>query len=262
MTSNRDRSATITAGNLRKGRSLVEWKKEHHRPVLPGYETRKLSQHAMVARVVIADDDLLIREGVASVLRNAGYAVVGQVAAAHLLPEVIRHERPSLVITDIRMPPTHTWEGLDAARAIRSEFPDIGILLLSGHVEIETAIDLLESGSKVGYLLKSGLVGATDLVDALDRIAAGGCVIDPVLVKELVSARRRADPLAELTPRERDVLALMAEGASNNGIAARLVISEGAVEKNIRGILAKLNLPVSDTSHRRVLAVLTYLGTR
>jgi serine/threonine-protein kinase PknK len=160
------------------------------------------------------------------------------------------------------MPPSHTWEGLDAARSIRQEFPQIGILLLSAHVEIETAIDLLEDGDRVGYLLKSTVLRAADLTDALERIAEGRSVVDPALVRELVAERHRGDPLAELTPRERDVLALMAEGRSNNGIAGRLFITEGAVQKHVRSILSKLRLPVADDDHRRVLAVLTFLEAR
>ena len=160
------------------------------------------------------------------------------------------------------MPPSHTWEGLDAARSIRQEFPQIGILLLSAHVEIETAIDLLEDGRRIGYLLKSTVLRAADLTDALERIAAGRSVVDPALVRELVAERHRDDPLAELTSREREVLALMAEGRSNNGIATRLFISEGAVQKHVRSILAKLRLPVTDDDHRRVLAVLTFLEAR
>lgn len=203
-----------------------------------------------------------MREGVASILSNAGYEVVDQTPDATTLPAVVRRHAPALVVLDIRMPPTHTLEGLDAARLIRAEFPGIGILLLSAHVEIETAIDLLQAGTGIGYLLKTRLFSQADLVDALGRIDAGGCVIDPALVQELVNSRHHDDPLSQLTPREREVLALMAEGRSNSGIARHLWISEGAVEKNVRAILAKLDLPVSEESHRRVLAVLTYLGAR
>jgi len=174
----------------------------------------------------------------------------------------VREHRPELVVVDIRMPPTHTTEGLEAARAIRSEFPEIGILLLSAHVEVETAVDLLEEGERIGYLLKSRVMKAADFLDAVERIARGGSVLDPSLVKALVGAGRRDDPLAELTPREREVLALMAEGRSNNGIAHRLYITEGAVEKHVRSILMKLRLPTTDDDHRRVLAVVTYLESR
>jgi len=160
------------------------------------------------------------------------------------------------------MPPTQTTEGLDAASAIRTDLPEIGILLLSAHVDVETAMDLLEGGERIGYLLKSRVRSVEDFVEALERIADGGSVIDPALVQELVAQRRRDDPLAELTPREREVLALMAEGRSNSGIARRLWITEGAVEKNVRSILMKLNLPTAEDDHRRVLAVVTYLGAR
>src|SRR5262245_30416185 len=157
------------------------------------------------------------------------------------------------------MPPTQTWEGLDAARTIREEQPQVGILLLSAYVEVETAIDLLQGGERIGYMLKSRVLRSADLLDAAQRIADGGSVVDPALVQELVTQRRHRDPLEDLTPREREVLSLMAEGLSNAGIAARLVVTEGAVEKHVRSILAKLRLPVTDEGHRRVLAVLTYL---
>jgi serine/threonine-protein kinase PknK len=212
--------------------------------------------------VVVADDDLLVREGVASLLAGAGYAVIGQAGDATELIEVIRGDGADLAVIDIRMPPTHTWEGLDAARAIRAEFPHVGILLLSAYVEVETAIDLLESGDRIGYLLKDRIMKVADVVDALERIADGGSVVDPGLVQALVAQRRRDDPLGELTAREREVLALMAEGRSNIGIASRLFITEGAVEKHVRSILSKLDLPTTDDSHRRVLAVLTFLGAR
>jgi DNA-binding NarL/FixJ family response regulator len=215
-----------------------------------------------VRSVVVADDDLLMREGIRSVLAGSGYDVVGQAGNAAELTEVIRANAPDLAVIDIRMPPTHTWEGLDAARAIRAEFPQVGILLLSAYIEVETAIDLLENGERIGYLLKDRLMRVEDVVDALERIADGGSVVDPALVRELVAQARRDDPLDELTPREREVLALMAEGRSNAGIASRLVITEGAVEKHVRSILSKLNLPATEDSHRRVLAVLTFLGAR
>jgi DNA-binding NarL/FixJ family response regulator len=213
-------------------------------------------------RVLVADDDVLVRAGVASVLAEAGYDVVGQVGDGAALHEGVRELTPELCVVDIRMPPTHTWEGLDAARAIRAEFPAVGILLLSAHVEIETALDLLEGGERIGYLLKNRVLRSADLVDALERIAAGGSVVDPALVHELVGQRHRDDPLADLTPREQEVLALMAEGRSNSGIAGRLFITEGAVEKHVRSVLTKLRLPAAQNDHRRVLAVLTYLETR
>jgi len=216
----------------------------------------------VAGRVVIADDEVLLREGVSSLLEGAGYEVVGQAGDADSLNEVVRDQVPDLAVIDIRMPPTQTWEGLEAARSIRAEFPQIGILLLSAHVEVETAIDLLEGGERIGYLLKSRVLRVSDLVDALERIAAGGSVVDSALVHELIVQRHRSDPLAELTPREREVLALMAEGYSNNGIAQRLVVTEGAVEKHVRSILAKLRLPATEDGHRRVLAVLTFLDAR
>jgi DNA-binding NarL/FixJ family response regulator len=209
--------------------------------------------------VVVADDDLLVREGLSSLLTGAGYDVVSQVGDPSELDAAVRAGAPDLTVIDIRMPPTHTSEGLDAARAIRSEFPDVGILLLSAHVEVETAIDLLEGGQRIGYLLKDRIMKVADIVDALERIAAGGSVVDPGLVQALVTRARRDDPLAELTAREREVLGLMAEGRSNSGIASRLVVTEGAVEKHVRSILSKLNLPTAEDNHRRVLAVLTYL---
>ena len=213
-------------------------------------------------RVVVADDDVLLREGVCSLLSGAGYDVVGQAGDAPALIDAVREHVPDLVVVDIRMPPTQTWEGLDAARTIRAEFPRVGILLLSAYVEVETAIDLLKDGERTGYLLKRRIMTVADVLDALERIAAGGSVVDPALVRELVTRRQRNDPLAELTPREREVLALMAEGRSNNGIAERLVITEGAVEKHVRSILSKLRLPSTEDSHRRVLAVLTFLEAR
>jgi len=213
-------------------------------------------------RLILADDDVLLREGIASLLSNAGYQVVGQAGDGRELVELVREQRPDLVVVDIRMPPSNTSEGLEAARAIRSEFPEIGILLLSAHVEVETAVDLLEEGERIGYLLKSRVMKAADFLDAVERIARGGSVLDPSLVKALVGGGRRDDPLAELAPREREVLALMAEGRSNNGIAHRLYITEGAVEKHVRSILMKLRLPTTDDDHRRVLAVVTYLESR
>ncbi len=214
------------------------------------------------SRVVVAEDDVLLREGIASLLNGAGFDVVGQAGDAATLIEIVREQVPDLAVIDIRMPPTQSWEGLEAARSIRAEFPQVGILLLSAHVEIETAIDLLEGGERIGYLLKSRVMKVADVVDALERISAGGSVVDPALVRELVAARHRNDPLADLTPREREVLALMAEGHSNSGIASRLFVTEGAVEKHVRSILAKLRLPATEDAHRRVLAVLIFLAAR
>ena len=213
-------------------------------------------------RIVVAEDDVLLREGIASLLDREGFDVVGTAGDAEALKTLVGETSPDLAIVDIRMPPTQTWEGLEAARSIRAEAPQIGILLLSAHVEIETAIDLLEGGKGIGYLLKSRVMKVDDVVDALERVAEGGSVIDPALVQELVATRRRNDPLADLTPREHEVLALMAEGHSNNGIAKKLFVTEGAVEKHVRSILGKLRLPATQDGHRRVLAVLIYLAER
>jgi DNA-binding NarL/FixJ family response regulator len=216
----------------------------------------------VAARVALADDDVLLREGLASLLTRSGFEVVGQAGdGAELLALVRRHE-PELVIVDIRMPPGHATEGLEAARAIRAEFPEMGVLVLSAHVEVDEAMELLESGRRVGYLLKSRITDVEDFVQTVQRVANGGSVVDPALVRELVSARRRDDPLEELTAREREVLALMAEGSSNAGIARRLWVTEGTVEKHVRSILTKLRLPATSDDHRRVLAVLTFLGAR
>jgi serine/threonine-protein kinase PknK len=213
-------------------------------------------------RVVLADDDLLLREGLAGLLARSGVEVVGQAGDGAQLLALVRAENPDLVVVDIRMPPTHSTEGLDAARLIREEAPGIGILVLSAHAEVEHAMELLASGRGIGYLLKSRVTDVEDFVDTLGRVARGGSVVDPALVKELVSARRRDDPLAALSAREREVLALMAEGRSNAGIARRLWVTEGTVEKHVRSILAKLRLPETDDDHRRVLAVVTFLEAR
>jgi DNA-binding NarL/FixJ family response regulator len=222
--------------------------------------TPERSLQTMVGRrVVVADDDALLREGIVSLLTAAGHDVVAQADDAQTLRDAVRETVPEVVIADIRMPPTQTWEGLDVAREIRSEFPQIAILLLSAHVEVDTAIDLLQSGDGIGYLLKSRVARATDLLEAVERISEGGSVIDAALVREMLGARHRTDRLAVLTPREREVLALMAEGRSNSGIAHTLWVTEGAVEKHVRHILAKLNLASESHDHRRVLAVLTFL---
>ena len=209
--------------------------------------------------MVIADDDALLREGIASLLSSAGHDVVAQAADGVGLRSAVWATVPDLVIADIRMPPSQTWEGLDAARDIRAEFPGMGVLLLSAHTEVETAIDLIGDGEGIGYLLKSRVASGEELLDAVERVASGGSVIDPGLVREMLNARRRADPLADLTPREREVLALMAEGRSNFGIAQTLWVTEGAVEKHVKHILSKLDLSVDGHHHRRVLAVLAFL---
>jgi DNA-binding NarL/FixJ family response regulator len=213
-------------------------------------------------RVVLAEDDVLLREGLASLLQRSGFEVVGQAGDATRLLALVAGQTPDLVVVDIRMPPTHTAEGLDAARQIRQQQPQIGILVLSAHVEVDHAMELLASGRGVGYLLKSRVTDVEEFLDTLGRIARGGSVVDPTLVAELVAARHRDDPLAELSAREREVLALMAEGRSNAGIARRLWVTEGTVEKHVRSILTKLTLPETEDDHRRVLAVLTFLDSR
>jgi DNA-binding NarL/FixJ family response regulator len=213
-------------------------------------------------RVVVADDDVLLREGLASLLGRSGFDVVGQAGDATELLALVRDQKPQLAVVDIRMPPTHTTEGLDAAKVIRDESPDTGILVLSAHVEVEHATELLAGGHGIGYLLKTRVTDVTDFVETLQRIAKGASVVDPALVSELVSARRRNDPLAVLSSREQEVLMLMAEGRSNAGIARRLWVTEGTVEKHVRSILTKLNLTETADDHRRVRAVITYLEAR
>jgi serine/threonine-protein kinase PknK len=221
-----------------------------------------MAEEAHATRVVLADDDVLLREGLASLLERSGFEVVGQAGDAHSLLEIVDEHAPDLAIVDIRMPPTNTTEGLEAARRIHEESPQTAILVLSAHVEVEHAMDLLASGERTGYLLKSRVTNVEDFVEALERIVKGGSVVDPTLVQELVAARRVEDPLDVLSPREREVLGLMAEGRSNAGIAQTLWVTEGTVEKHVHSILNKLRLPESGEDHRRVLAVLTFLETR
>ena len=213
-------------------------------------------------RVVVADDDVLLREGLASLLQRSNLVVVGQAGDGTELLSLVREHTPDLVLVDIRMPPTHSTEGLEAAAVIREEFPEMGILVLSAHVEMEHAMELLSSGQRTGYLLKSRVTNVEEFIETVERISRGGSVVDPGLVQELVAARRVDDPLDELTPREREVLALMAEGRSNAGIARRLWVTGGTVEKHVHSILAKLRLPETDDDHRRVLAVVTFLESR
>jgi DNA-binding NarL/FixJ family response regulator len=215
-----------------------------------------------MARVVLADDDVLLREGLASLLERSGYNIVGQGSNARDLIDLVREHKPDLVIVDIRMPPNHAIEGLDAARVIRQEFPQIAILVLSAHVEVEHAMDLLASGERIGYLLKSRVIDVDEFRETLERILRGGSVVDPALVQELVAARRTRDPLHALSQREREVLSLMAEGRSNVGIAHQLWVTEGTVEKHVRSILSKLQLLQGEDDHRRVLAVLSFLRAR
>ena len=210
----------------------------------------------------MADDDVLLREGVCSLLERSGFEVVGQAGDATELLEIVRTRTPDLVLVDIRMPPDHAAEGLEAALVIREEHPDIGILVLSAHVEVDEATELLATGRRVGYLLKRRVTDVDEFIATVERVAEGGSVVDPGLVHELVAGRHRNDPLEALTAREREVLGLMAEGGSNAGIARRLWVTEGTVEKHVHSILAKLPLRDTEDDHRRVLAVITYLEAR
>jgi DNA-binding NarL/FixJ family response regulator len=213
-------------------------------------------------RVVLADDDVLLREGLAGLLKRSGFEVVGQAGDGAELIALVREHRPELALVDIRMPPAHSTEGLAAARLIREEFPETAILVLSAHVEVEHAMDLLAGGQRSGYLLKGRVKDVEEFVQALERIVDGGSVVDPMLVQELFAARMVVDPLDDITPREREVLALMAEGRSNAGIARALWVTEGTVAKHVHHILRKLPLPETGDDHRRVLAVLTFLDSR
>jgi DNA-binding NarL/FixJ family response regulator len=214
------------------------------------------------ARVLLADDDVLLREGLASLFERNGFEVVGQAGDAAELLSMVRTPEPDLAVIDIRMPPTHTTEGLDAAKVIREELPGLGILVLSAYVDVEHATTLLSTGERMGYLLKSRVTDVDEFMETVERIMKGGSVIDPAVVQELVGARRVDDPLAVLTAREREVLALMAEGRSNVGIANRLFVTEGTVEKHVGSIFTKLDVYAEEDDHRRVLAVLSYLDSR
>jgi DNA-binding NarL/FixJ family response regulator len=212
-------------------------------------------------RVVIAEDSVLLREGLTKLLTDSGIDVVAAVPDADELLRAVGEHRPDLVVVDVRMPPTHTDEGIRAALVIRREFPGIAVLVLSQYVEERYATDLLSvQTSAVGYLLKDRIAHVSDFLDALRRVAAGGTALDPEVVAQLL-VRRRSDPIDRLTPREQAVLRLMAEGRSNNGITEALKVSPSAVEKYVGNIFNKLDLPPTDTDHRRVLAVLKYLGT-
>ena len=211
------------------------------------------------ARVILADDDILLREGLASLLDRSGFEVAGQAGDAAGLIELVHQERPDLAVVDIRMPPEFSTEGLAAAQLIKRHYPKTAVVVLSAHVEVEHAMDLLANGERTGYLLKSRVTDVTEFVQTLHRVIRGGSAVDPELVQELVAARRPDNPLDELTGREREVLALMAEGRSNAGIAQALWVTEGTVEKHVRSILMKLRLPDSAEAHRRVLAVLAFL---
>jgi len=212
--------------------------------------------------VVIADDDLLLREGIASLLTQVGYCVVGQAGDGTELLSLVRERQPEVAIVDIRMPPDHGTEGLRAAQAIREEMPEIAILVLSAYVEVKHATTLLASGHGTGYLLKSRVANIDDFLETVDRLSRGGSVVDPSLVVELLAARTADDPLDRLTSRECEVLGLMAEGRTNAGIARRLWVTEGTIEKHVHSIFVKLRLPETDDDHRRVLAVVTFLDAR
>jgi serine/threonine-protein kinase PknK len=200
-----------------------------------------------------------MREGLASVLEQGGYEVVGQAGDGSAAMHLVREHRPDLAVLDIRMPPAHRTEGLDAARSIREESPDTAILILSAHVEVEHAMTLLAGGRGSGYLLKSRIAELDDFLDAVERVSRGGSVVDPALVEELVAARDVDDPLENLTRREREVLALVAEGRSNAGVARQLWITEGTVEKHVHSIMMKLQILETDDDHRRVLAAIRFL---
>jgi DNA-binding NarL/FixJ family response regulator len=211
-------------------------------------------------RVMIADDAVLFREGLARVLIEAGFEVVAQTGDAESLLDQVRRDPPDAVVVDIRMPPTHTTEGLDAARTLHDHHPSVGVLVLSAHVEPHYALQLIESGAQgAGYLLKERVADLDELTDAVRRVAAGGLVIDPSVVAQLVGRKRTRSPLDELTERERDVLQVMAEGRSNLAICQRLFLSPKTVEAYVRSLFTKLGLHQGADDNRRVLAVLTYL---
>src|SRR6187551_2557888 len=219
-----------------------------------------VSQLGDARRVVLADDSVLLREGVARLLEDAGFEVVAQSGTAEDLLRHVAMHKPDVAVVDIRMPPTHTDEGLRAAREIRERFPDTGVLVLSQYVEPAYAMELLaESAEGVGYLLKDRVSDVNEFADAVRRVGEGGSALDPTIVSQLVGRRRRDDPIDQLTPREREVLGLMAEGRSNSGIAEQLVVTDRAVEKHVTSIFSKLRLPAASEDHRRVLAVLAYL---
>ena len=211
-------------------------------------------------RVVVADDSVLLREGVVRLLTENGFDVVGQAGDAEDLIRKVRAHKPDVAVVDIRMPPTNTDDGLRAALEIRAELPDTGVLVLSQYVEEGYALDLVgESAGGVGYLLKDRVADVDRFVDSVKRVADGGSALDPEVVSQLVGRARRDDPLEDLTPREREVLELMAEGRSNNAIAEHMIVTERAVEKHVTSIFGKLGLPPAAEDHRRVLAVLKFL---
>jgi DNA-binding NarL/FixJ family response regulator len=215
---------------------------------------------ATPARVTVAEDSVLLREGLCRLLAEAGFEVVGAVGDGEDLLRAVAADQPDVVVADVRMPPTHSDEGLRAALVIRSRWPSVAVLVLSQYVEERYATELLAGDTRgVGYLLKDRVADVDSFVEALHRVRGGGTALDPEVVSQLFARARRVGPLARLTPREREVVALMAEGRSNAGIAEALVVSEGAVEKHISGIFGKFALPSAPTDHRRVLAVLRYL---
>jgi DNA-binding NarL/FixJ family response regulator len=213
-------------------------------------------------RVVVADDAVILREGLARLLGEAGFEVIGLAADADELFALVERERPAVAIVDIRMPPTHTDEGLQAAKLIRARWPQVGILVLSQYVQARYAVELLSGGTeRVGYMLKDRVSDLEELAASVRRIGEGGSVLDPAVVAQLVGQRRKGDtPLEDLTERELEVLALMAEGRSNKAIGERLFITEHTVEKHVKNIFATLRLPPSEDDHRRVLAVVTFLN--
>ena len=213
-------------------------------------------------RVVLADDDVLLREGLASLLDRSGLEVVGQADDAAELLELVGRLRPELAVVDIRMPPKHSTEGLEAARVIQQGYPETAVVVLSAHAEVEHAMDLLAGGQRTGYLLKNRVTDVAEFIETLRRVEQGGSSVDPAVVAELVATRRTDDPLSELSSREREVLALMAQGQSNAGIGQALWVTEGTVEKHVRSIMMKLRLPETADVHRRVLAVLAFLENR
>ena len=211
-------------------------------------------------RLVLAEDSVLLREGLVRLLRETGFDVVAAVGDAEAFLAAVTAHQPDIVLTDVRMPPTHTDEGVRAALVVREQYPDIAVVVLSQYVEENYASELLAGRAKgVGYLLKDRVADVAEFVEAMERVIAGGTALDPEVVAQLFARARRSDPLATLTPREQEVLRLMAEGRSNSGIAAALFVTEGAVEKHVSNLFTKLDLPQAGDDHRRVLAVLRYL---
>ena len=245
------RSLERATGNGRPA-SAQGWAGQAPRPI------RNLEAGAG-GRVVVADDDVLLREGLAALLSGSGFDVVGQCSEPAQLLTLVQQQRPDLVILDVRMPPTYTTEGLDAAQVLREELPETGVLVLSAYVLVERAIELLASGQRTGYLLKNRICDVDNFLATLDQIVRGGAVVDPAVAQQLLATRRVDAPLKVLSEREREVLALMAEGRSNAGIARQLYVAECTVEKHVHFILRKLRIPEAADDHRRVLAVLTFL---